>query len=77
VRTATWVFYACMTLFVGLASVSGGGALVLARFLLPRDYEQSGEPFQSLLVALTLAVTIIFLGGAAHSLWHSGDQPRG
>jgi hypothetical protein len=65
-----WLFCAAMTFFVGLDSVANGGAFFLGRFLNPSGSSQSGEPYQSGLVAVTLALTAVFLLAAVLATWN-------
>jgi len=81
-RTATLLFYGLATFFLGSISVSIGGANVLAA-MLRAPIVQSGfgpgsyptEPYQSILMGVILAFTVLFFFLAVLATFRVGAPP--
>src|SRR4051812_20468638 len=75
---ATLLFYAISSFFLGLVAVATGGASVMQSMFDPDEFVIGGshEPWQTLLVALVIAVPLVFVLLAMYSLVRtSSDAP--
>ena len=69
---ATWIFYAIASLSLGLIAIASGAAFIVEDFFLDffkgRESSGSGEPLQTVMVAVTLGVSVLFLAGGLAAL---------